>query len=69
VTATETEEEPVEFLDAVQRRELDWQVEQMMSMGLVRSQAEFLVMEGVSWHEVADLIDRGCPPRMVTQIA
>jgi len=70
VTAvTETEEETTELLDTVQRRELDWQVEQMMAMGLTEAQAGVLVMEGVSWHEVADLIDRGCPPGMVAQIA
>jgi hypothetical protein len=45
-----------------------WRVEQLQRLGLPRILAETFA-ELVDWHEIADLIARGCTPELALEIA
>jgi hypothetical protein len=45
-----------------------WRVERLARLGLPRPVAE-AVADEVDWHEVAKLIERGCPPALAVTIA
>ena len=45
-----------------------WRVEQLEKLGLSTIIAD-AVADSVDWHEVAPLIDRGCPPELALEIA
>ena len=45
-----------------------WQVELMVEVGIAPDQAIKMAESGVSWHDVADLVDRGCPTYLVPVI-
>jgi hypothetical protein len=47
---------------------LSWQVELMVGAGIRPDIAIQMAESGVSWHDVADLIDRGCPTYLVPVI-
>lgn len=49
-------------------RVLTWQVELMVEAGITPDQAIKLAEDGVSWHDVADLVRRGCPTYLVPVI-
>jgi hypothetical protein len=57
-------------LDDVESRELlvhDWRVEQLRRLGVPHEQAEAFAGR-VDWHEIADLVERGCPPDLALEI-
>lgn len=45
-----------------------WSIEQMVKLGVPMTTAEQLAKQYVSWHEVKDLIDRGCDPERAARI-
>ncbi len=45
-----------------------WRVKQLTRLGLAWQAAE-AVADQVDWHEVAKLVDRGCPPALAVTIA
>ena len=45
-----------------------WRVEQLQRLGLRRILAETFA-ELVDWHEIAELIAGGCPPKLALEIA
>jgi hypothetical protein len=45
-----------------------WRVEQLQRLGLPRILAETCA-ELVDWHEIAELIARGCTPELALEIA
>jgi hypothetical protein len=45
----------------------DWQVEQLRRLGMPRSLAEAFAGR-VDWHEIAGLVERGCPPELALEI-
>lgn len=45
-----------------------WNVEKMVESGLSPGDAIQLAEDGTDWHEVADLISRGCPTHLVLRI-
>lgn len=49
-------------------RVLTWQVELMVESGVAPDKAIELAEDGVSWHDVADLVRRGCPTYLVPVI-
>ncbi len=44
-----------------------WRVSQLMRLGLARPTAE-AVADRVDWHEVAKLVERGCPASLAVTI-
>ena len=46
----------------------DWRVDQLWQLGVPRLLARAFA-DDVDWHEVADLVARGCPPLIALQIA
>ncbi|MDX6466481.1 MAG: hypothetical protein QOI27_1521 [Gaiellaceae bacterium] len=46
----------------------NWRVEQLRRLGVSRSLAEEHA-ELVDWHEMDELIARGCPPELALEIA
>jgi hypothetical protein len=46
----------------------DWRVERLIRLGVPRSLAEAYAGR-LDWHEVALLVQRGCPPRLALRIA
>ena len=44
-----------------------WRAEQLRRLGLPPAHAA-LFAERVDWHEVADLVTRGCPPTLALRI-
>jgi hypothetical protein len=63
--------EPAVHGDAiVQRGDLvvhDWRVAQLERFGIPGPLAEFYA-DRLDWHEIADLVLRGCPPRLALRI-
>lgn len=57
-SATENEE----------RRVYAWRIEQLAKLGLSTLIAD-AVADVVDWHEVARLVDKGCPPELALEIA
>jgi hypothetical protein len=45
-----------------------WRAEQLLRLGLSAVLA-FAAASWVDWHEVARLVDRGCPPELALEIA
>jgi hypothetical protein len=45
-----------------------WRVEQLAKLGLSTVIAD-VVANVVDWHEVARLVERGCPPELALEIA
>ena len=45
-----------------------WRVEQLGNLGLSTFVAE-AAADFVDWHEVAPLVDKGCPPELALEIA
>jgi len=46
----------------------DWRVVQLWQLGVPRLLARAFA-DDVDWHEVARLVERGCPPLVALQIA
>jgi hypothetical protein len=46
----------------------EWQAEQLEGLGIPRRLARKFA-EVVDWHDVAQLVDRGCPPELALEIA
>jgi hypothetical protein len=44
-----------------------WRVEQLWRLGLTRTVAEEFA-GCVDWHEIAELVERGCPPKLALEI-
>jgi hypothetical protein len=45
----------------------EWRVEQLLGLGLAAALAEkFAAL--VDWHDIAALVDRGCPPELAIEI-
>jgi len=47
--------------------EHDWRVSQLKRMGIPGALAESYA-DRVDWHQVARLVQRGCPPRLAVRI-
>jgi hypothetical protein len=45
-----------------------WRIEQLWRLGLPSAIADEVV-NVVDWHDVARLVDRGCPPELALEIA
>ena len=57
--------------EAVSRDDLpvhEWRVTQLTRLGVPRLLAE-VYADRLDWHQVARLIQRGCPPRLAIRIA
>lgn len=46
----------------------EWRTHQLRRLGLPRALAEAFAHR-VDWHEVAALVERGCPPELALEIA
>ena len=46
----------------------EWQVDRLTRLGVPRSLAEAYA-DRLDWHEVARLVQHGCPPRLALRIA
>jgi hypothetical protein len=46
----------------------EWRADQLSRLGVPRLLARAFA-DDVDWHEVADLVARGCPPLLALQIA
>ena len=56
--------------EAVDGEELlvhDWRVDRLSRLGVPRSLAEAYA-DRLDWHQVARLVQRGCPPRLALRI-
>ena len=68
-TAIETpslDEDAVEE-DPEERLVHEWRTEQLRRLGLPRAIAETFA-DAVDWHQIAELVDRGCPPDLALEI-
>jgi hypothetical protein len=45
----------------------EWRAEQLRRLGLPHAVAELYAVL-VDWHEIADLVERGCPPELALEI-
>jgi hypothetical protein len=45
----------------------DWRVARLAQFGVPPSLAE-VYADRIDWHQVADLVQRGCPPRLALRI-
>ena len=62
-------EEPSEIdEESEQVRVYAWRIEQLGKLGLSSVIAD-AVASVVDWHEVARLVDKGCPPELAVEIA
>ena len=59
--------EPIE-MQSEEVRVHAWRVEQLGNLGLSTFVAE-AAADFVDWHEVAPLVDKGCPPELALEIA
>jgi hypothetical protein len=50
------------------RRLHEWRVAQLVRLGITESLAE-VNADNVDWHQIARLVQRGCPPRLALRIA
>ena len=62
MTPTDLESDPDEELVVH-----EWRTEQLLRVGLPQSIAETFA-DLVDWHALADLVERGCPPRLALEI-
>jgi hypothetical protein len=46
----------------------DWRVAQFKRLGIPWPLAEGAAASGVDWHEIASLVERGCPPLLALSI-
>ena len=46
----------------------DWRVARLARLGIPRSLAE-VYADHLGWHQVARLVQRGCPPQLALRIA
>lgn len=62
----------IESNDAVEgdeeRRVREWQAQQLRRLGLPWPLAQMFATL-VDWHDVSDLVERGCPPELALAIA
>lgn len=63
----EMESEEVQ-MESEEVRVRAWRVEQLGNLGLSTFVAE-AAADFVDWHEVAPLVDKGCPPELALEIA
>jgi hypothetical protein len=62
-------EEPIEIENESEEvRVYAWRIEQLGKLGLSSLIAD-AVANVVDWHEVARLVDKGCPPELAVEIA
>jgi hypothetical protein len=57
--------------EAISRDDLavhEWRVTQLTRLGVPRLLAE-VYADRLDWHQVAQLVQRGCPPRLAIRIA
>jgi hypothetical protein len=54
--------------ESEQTRLYAWRVEQLAKLGLSAMIAD-AVASLVDWHDVAQLVDKGCPPELALEIA
>jgi len=54
-------------IDHDQSPEHRWRVSQLARLGIPRTLAE-VYAERVDWHQIAKLVQRGCPPRLALRI-
>jgi hypothetical protein len=59
--------EPIE-MQSEEVRVHAWRVEQLGNLGLSTFIAE-AAADFVDWHEIAPLVDKGCPPELALEIA
>lgn len=45
----------------------EWRVEQLERLGFTRWLAD-VIADHIDWHEIAALVERGCPPRLALKI-
>ena len=45
----------------------DWRVARLAQFGIPRSLAE-VYADHIDWHQIARLVQRGCPPRLALRI-
>lgn len=63
--------QPLPAQQAVDEEELlvhDWRVARLTRLGVPGSLAE-VYADRLDWHQVARLVQRGCPPRLALRIA
>jgi len=63
--------EPIMMTHPVDDEELlvhDWRVERLTRIGVPGALAE-VYADHLDWHEVARLVQRGCPPQLALRIA
>ena len=56
--------------DAISRDEVlvhDWRVSRLTGLGIPESLAE-IYADHIDWHQVARLVQRGCPPQLALRI-
>jgi len=46
-----------------------WRYERLRELGVGIWESLGVISSRKSWHDVADLIDRGCPPNLAAEIA
>lgn len=46
----------------------EWRVAQLVRLGITESLAE-VNADNVDWHQIARLVQNGCPPRLALRIA
>ena len=46
----------------------EWRVAQLVRLGITESLAE-INADNVDWHQIARLVQSGCPPRLALRIA
>lgn len=57
-----------EIMDDDRRPVHDWRVWQLTRLGVPPMLAE-MYADHIDWHQVARLVQRGCPPRLALRIA
>ena len=55
-------------MDREQQLVHDWRVSQLTRLGIPGSLAE-VYADRIDWHQIARLVQRGCPPRLALRIA
>ena len=55
-------------MDHEKRLVHDWRVSQLMRLGIPESLAE-IYADRIDWHQIARLVQRGCPARLALRIA
>jgi hypothetical protein len=61
---------PITGYDAMSRNDMlvhSWRVSQLTRLGISGPLAE-IYADGVDWHQIARLVQRGCPPHLALRI-